>query len=167
MLPQLASGARGIVSYRTADGSVKVLGLALDISVNLAEGVQQTFVMGSYNAPGIDPISVDCTGSVSRVVPVNSSSSTQADQSQISAIDLGLQQQIQNVLSSQSVEVTVRDRVTDRVLGSIKEARFSGRSLSMGAQSLMTERLSFVGIWDGSYNNQQTAPLLGYLPSSA
>ena len=168
MLPQLLSGARGVISYKLADGTVKILATALDVNINVAEGQQQTFVLGSYNAPSIDPTGIDVTGSVSRVIPVNLPASASQVSPDLSAIDLGLQQQIQNVLISQAVDVTLTDRITDKVMGSIREARFSGSALNEGAQSVATQRISFVGIWDAGYNGtEQVASLLGYSSANA
>lgn len=173
MLPMLISGARGEISYTDASGTTRVLATALDINVSVADGQQQTFVVGSYNAAAIDPTGTDVSGSVSRVIPVNSGAApTGGGKStpitNLSDIDLGLQQRIQQILSSEAVTLTLTDKVTDKVVASVRECRFAGSGLNLAAQGLANKRISFVGIWDGGYNgNSNVASLLGYQSSNA
>ena len=163
MQPQLLSGARGVISVTDADGNENILGMVLDISINPVYGQQQTFVCGAFNATSIDPVSMDISGSLSRVIPISMAGQPTTPNPKFSAIDLGLMQSIQNALKAKSVVITLRDKITDKVMGSIRECRGSGESLSGSAQNLFTARTNFIGIFDGSYDNQQTAPKLGYL----
>jgi hypothetical protein len=163
MEPLLYSGARGRINYRDVNGNQRTLGIALDLSVSVNESVQQTFVIGSYNAPVLDPTAIDVSVSMSTVIPMNTATSSTTPATNISAIDLGLEASIQNVLVSQSVTIEIMDRITNKVLASIRECRFAGRSISTSATGVASARYQFSGILDaGRDGTENSAAKLGY-----
>jgi hypothetical protein len=166
--PLLHSGARGVVKYTDAAGNLKTLALALNIDVSINQGVRQTYVMGSKNPVMQDPLSIDVTCSVGRVVPVNSATSQDVSvESQMTAIGLGLEATINASLESESLTIQLVDKITGKVIANIKEARFAGRSMSVNAQDVASERINFVGIYDAGYDNENGGVLLGYDSSQA
>lgn len=161
--PLLFSGARGKVSYTTKDGVHKTLGLALDVNVSRSYGQQQTYVIGSYNPVAIDSTSIDVSVSLSRVIPVNEAGdSSKIASDRLTAIDLGLEVSIQDALTSEALTLDITDRITDKIIASVREMRFAGGSLGNPAQGLATERLNFIGTFDAGYNGANAGAKLGY-----
>lgn len=183
--PQLLSGARGIVSvtYRDDSGNAftKTLAVALDISVNVRESVRETYVMGELNPVALDPVAIDVDCSIGRVIPVNridAPSGTSTDltadasgtslnpkvnqtvnskTSAASAIQLGLEETINRILSHDTIDIEIKDKITGATIAMVKEARFAGRSISTGAGDVASERLNFVGIYDKGYGSENSA----------
>ena len=165
--PLLYSGARGRVSYVDVNGNQQTLGVALDINVSVQQTVQQTYVIGSYNAPALDPTSVSVSVSLSTVIPMNVPNSSAFAGDRASSIGLGLEPTIQNVLTSNAITIDLIDKITDKVIASVRECRFGGRTTSTNASGIATSRMNFVGIWVSSYNNEDGAAKLGYDDSAS
>lgn len=168
--PQLLSGTRGKISIKDANGTVRTLALIVDVDVSVRASVRETFVMGSENAVSLDPVGIEVDCSVGRVVPVNlpgaelngNKDGLAGDTAKTSAIALGLEQTIQTMLVSNTIEITLTDKITDRVIASVKEARFAGRSISTGAEGVASERLNFVGIYDSGNGGTENVTTTGY-----
>jgi hypothetical protein len=157
--PQLFSGARGII-YKDE----KAIAVAIDITVTVREGVRQTYVMGSYVPAAQDPTSIDVDCSIGRVIPLNPKDATSVTPP-ITSIDLGLEDKISDVLTAQSLTITIQDKISvggkQNIVASIREARFQGRNLGVNAADIANERLNFVGIYDSGFNGNQTV-VTGY-----
>lgn len=169
MVPLLLSGARGRISYTTPQGERRVLGMCLDIAIQVAESVQQTMVIGSYNPVTQDPTAIDVNVSLSTVVPVNPpNSSSQVDSTKLTGIGLGLEPSMQIVMSSEALTIDVIDAITDKVIASVRECRFAGRSTSTASTSLATSRYNFVGVLDAGYQGtENSGAKLGFDDSAA
>lgn len=180
--PQLLSGARGIVKTTAADGSQKTLAVALDISVNVRESVRETYVMGELNPMALDPVAIDVDCSIGRVVPVNRTgaalngakdglvgdaagtaanphvaSESNSNASAASAIQLNLEKTISEILTADTIQIDIYDKISGKAIASVKEARFAGRTISTGAGDVASERLNFVGIYDSGYDSENSA----------
>ena len=170
--PQLLSGARGVVKYVNSDGKQITLGIATDISINTRENLRPSYVIGEIGPVSIEPLSFDVDCSLGRLVPVNLPQSTEAipgrdktattpsipnspggRASATTALDLGLEERIDQILTAASIEILVFDKQSDKPVCQIKEARFTGRSLSVGTGDVAQERLNFVGIYDAANGN--------------
>jgi hypothetical protein len=166
--PQLLSGARGLVSYKDPNGNAVVLGIATDITINIRQAVRDSFVMGRPNAATLDPTAIDVDCSIGRLVPVNTmTNNTQPSAGQhvagngvgaATAIELGLEDLIVNMLSSNAIEIGIEDSITGVFTSSVKQARFTGRTLSDAAGDVANERLNFIGIYDSGTNGENSAP---------
>lgn len=173
------------VKYAKDDGSRVdlTLALALDISVNVRESVRETYVMGALNPVTLDPVAIDVDCSVGRVVPVNRRNAAEPGangapiagdaagttaspknavtgenglSSAASAIQLGLEETINRILTHDTVEIQIKDKITGKIIAVVKEARFAGRTLSTSTGDVANERINFVGIYDGGYENEST-----------
>jgi hypothetical protein len=172
--PQLLSGARGVILSGT-----NALAIATDITINVRHNVTPTFVIGDMNAAAIDSLAYDVDVSIGRVIPVNSANATPnpsktppvagSNQSTgsfdgapsvtaISAIGLGLEETIAAITSAADLYIVLQDRVTGATIASVQGCRFSGRTQSMNANAIATERLSFVGIYDAGYTGTNGTP---------
>ena len=165
--PQLLSGARGLIQKKDKDGNVVNLALATDISINVRENVATTFVIGSLNPVALDPTAVDVDVSIGRVVPVNRIDAAEqgdglaADSSQMTAISLGLEHEINQSLTSDDITIAIQDKITGKFIASVHNCRFAGRSMGSGAEDVASERLNFVGIYDSGYEGENSADI-GY-----
>jgi len=166
--PQLLSGARGLVSYKDSQGNPFTLAIATDITINVRAAVRDSFVMGRLNAATLDPTAIDVDCSIGRLIPVNTStlnSQPAAGKHTVgngvgatTAIELGLEELINNILSANAIEISLQDSVTGQFTSSVKQARFTGRTLSDAAGDVANERLNFVGIYDSGTNGENSAP---------
>lgn len=163
MKAQLFTGARGKITFvpKKADGSAAdavTLAFVTDVSVSENAGLRPTYVVGSLNPVGIEPLSIDVTCSVGRIIPINDAWKPDADGKLEAlpagtAIDRGLEPRINDILALHDVEINIVDKVTDKVVASVKNARFAGRSTSVSSGDVASERFNFVGIYDGHYDN--------------
>jgi hypothetical protein len=172
--PQLLSGARGLIqSLNTDTGQFETLGFATDITINIRQGVRQTYVVGRMNAGAIDSLTYDVDVSIGRVVPVNTTATGEgpvtadtARQQTATAVGIGLEPIIQTFVGSEDLSIALQDKVTGVYVSSIRNCRFSGRSLGTNANDIAQERLNFVGIYDTGYDGENAASLLGYETSN-
>lgn len=160
--PQLLSGARGLIKYVNSEGATITLGIATDISINTRESLRPSYVIGQIGPVSIEPLSLDVDCSIGRLVPVNL---TTGEYNSTSALDLGLEERIDKILTSAAIEIQIYDKASagseETLVSSIKEARFTGRSLSVSSGDVAQERLNFVGIYDAA-GPDQTADETGY-----
>lgn len=178
--PQLFSGVRGQFVFTKPDGAKTTFAFATDISVSVRHAVRPSYVLGDMNAIAIDSLSYDVDISIGRLVPVNSSDPTKATiktpgapeiepgqgygsaETLTTAIKAGLEVSIASILVSNSVDLDIIDRTTGKTIASVKECRFAGRSSSLNAQDVLTERLNFVGIYDAGYDGTSNSATIGY-----
>jgi hypothetical protein len=149
--PQLFSGARGRIVF---DG--KTLALVTNISVSENVALRPTYVVGEMNPVAIDPTAIDVSCSIGRIIPMNSSKS--ADKlGKTTAIDLGIEHKINDILSKDTVDIQILDlnpldtASTEKIIAVVKYSRYSGRSFSTNAGDIASENYNFVGILDGGY----------------
>jgi len=148
--PQLLSGARGLIKYIDSKGATQTLGIATDISINTRENLRPSYVIGQIGPVSIEPLSLDVDCSIGRLVPVNLTTGLPKS---VSAIDLGLEEKINEILTTAAIEIQIYDKSSTEgevLVSSIKEARFTGRSLSVSSGDVAQERLNFVGIYDAA-----------------
>jgi hypothetical protein len=186
--PQILSGARGVVGYTDADGITHQLAIATDITINVRAAVRDTYVMGNLNAMSLDPTMIDCDCSIGRVVPMNQAGAAQSagglapsvggwqsngQQSGTGAIELGLEQpvntttgaggeELDGILFANSLQITLTDEITGKVVGAVQQARFSGRTLNLGSGDVATERMNFTGIYDSGFDGENSGVQTGY-----
>lgn len=178
--PQLFSGARGQFVFTSPDGTKTTFAFATDISVSVRHAVRPSYVLGDMNAVAIDSLSYDVDVSVGRLVPVNNADPSKATLKEspvggiepganygaadkyTNAIKAGLEVSIANILATNSIDIDIVDRTTNKTIASIKECRFAGRSSSLNAQDILQERLSFVGIYDAGYDGTSNSATTGY-----
>lgn len=161
MKPQLFSGARGKITFKDSAGTDHVLAFVTDVSVSENAGLKPTFVVGSMNPVAIDPMSIDVTASIGRIIPMNlQTSSTALDQ--VTSIDLAFEEKINDILSKDSIEIQIEDKNTSKILVSVKYARFAGRSTSMSSGDTATERYNFVGILDAGRDGSGAVQEINY-----
>jgi hypothetical protein len=143
--PQLFSGARG---------QLRVNGVAIayitDVSVNIVNNVRAIHTFGAANARSIEPLSTTASVTIGRVIPVNDGSGNPVN---TSAINTGIEPVINQLLASEDISIDIIDKITQVTVASIKNCRFTGRSVSLSAQQVATERMTFVGIYDAANGN--------------
>lgn len=148
--PQLLSGARGKI---VVNG--KIWGYATDISIDAPVSVRAVHTLNSVSARSVETLQAGpCTVSIGRVIPVSNMDGTPLD---TSAINTQAAPTIINMLKSEDITIDLVDNVTGKTYASVRNCRFAGRSMSLSASSLASERLSFMGIYDaGSGTNTHT-----------
>lgn len=165
MKAQLFTGARGKITFvpKKDDGSAGTavtLAFVTDVSVSENAGLRPTYVVGSLNPVGIEPLSIDVTCSVGRIIPISDAWDGEGDSAKPlpagTAVDRGLEPRINDILALHDVEINIVDKVTDKVVASVKNARFAGRSTSVSSGDVASERFNFVGIYDGHYDNSNS-----------
>jgi len=167
MKAQLFSGSRGKITMKK-DGVETTLAFVTDVSISENAGLRPTYVVGSLNPVGIEPLSLDVSCSVGRIIPISTASGNPAAQSKITAIDHGLEPVINQILAMDDLEINIYDKAlsadgTDRIIASVKYARFAGRSTSLSSGDVGSERFNFVGILDaGDGGDSNAADELGY-----
>ncbi len=162
MKPQLFSGARGRISFRDSGGNSQTLALVTDLTITDNAGLRPTFVVGAEGPVSIEPLAMDVTASIGRIIPMNK----QADSSALdrtTSIDLGFEEIFRQILAKDHVEITVEDKnpadpSKPQILGVVRYARFSGRTTALNAGDVGSERYNFVGIFDAGYNATSNAP---------
>lgn len=153
--PQLFSGARGQIKV-----AGKVLAFITDISIDAPQQVRAVHTFGSMNAKSVEPLqSGPVSVSFGRVIPVNDSTGAAVDSS---LIGLSIEPTIQAMLSADDIDVEILDNTTKTTYALIRNCRFAGRSLSMSASQLATERIQLMGIYDagrvGADGGSQNTP---------
>lgn len=160
-LPQLFSGARGKIIVTKADGTDMTLGVATDISVDIRNDIRPTMVVGSLNPVALDPMGVDVSASIGRIIPVTANPTTptaatlnpQPKVNEVTAIDYGFEAAINDILETDGLTITIQDQTTGQVLACIRGARFTGKSMSLSTGDIGNERYQFVGIYDSANGN--------------
>lgn len=138
--------------------------------------------MGELNPMALDPVAIDVDCSIGRVVPVNRSdaaagtepnklkgdapgtadnphaaAASNGNASAASAIQLNLEKTINEILTADTIQIEIYDKISDKPIASVKEARFAGRTMTAGAGDVANERLNFVGIYDAGYSSENSA----------
>jgi hypothetical protein len=189
MKPNLFSGARGEIQFTRTDASGKAITTTLafvtDVSISVSQNLRPSFVIGEIGPKSIEPLGSDANASIGRIIPINqtapattaatnTATATPAAtgtkppaRADMNAIELGLEPITNQLLSSDTVEIVIYDKGSQAdgkniAIGSLKYARFAGKSMSMSSTDLATERYNFVGIWDSSYSSTQTGDEIGY-----
>jgi len=166
--PQLLSGARGLIQVLdTSTGQFNTIAFATDITINTRQGVRQTFVVGRMNAGSIDSLTYDVDILIGRVVPVNTQGEGAVDEGAArpdtaTALGIGLEPLIATFVASEDISIAIQDKVTSQYTSSIRNCRFSGRSLGTNANNIAQERINFIGIYDTGYSDENAASSLGY-----
>lgn len=156
--PQLLSGARGLIKrYNPNTQQFEPLAFATDISVNVRIGNNPTYVMGNMNPRMIDPISYDVDVSVGRVIPMNAPDNSNPRSSTVTAIGIGLETIIAQMVSAEDIVISLQDKVTGKHLTSVHGCRFAGRNIRAGATDIGAESINFVGIYDSGYEGENAA----------
>ena len=161
MKPQLASGARGRISFMDSNGKITVLGFVTDISISESAGLRPSYVVGSINPVSIEPLSLDVNCSIGRIIPINAQTSS-ALLSNVTSFDYKFQEAIADILGKDHVEIILEDKNsangTPNIIGVVKYARFAGMSINTNAGDVSSERYNFVGIFDGGYKGSANGP---------
>lgn len=156
--PQLLSGARGLIKrYNPNTGAYDALAFATDITVNVRVGENATYVVGSMNPATIDPTSYDVDVSIGRVIPMNAPDSQNPRSSTVTAIGIGLETIISQMVSAEDLVIALQDKVTGKYISSVNGCRFAGRSIRTGATDIGAESINFVGIYDTGYDGENGA----------
>lgn len=169
--PQILTGARGLIQLLdVSTGQFNTIAFAIDININIRQGVRTTYVVGKMNPGAIDSLTYDVDVSVGRVIPVNTAGTTgegPVDESTArpdtaTALGVGLEPLITTFVSSEDLSIAIQDRVTSNYISSVRNCRFAGRSFGTNANDVAQERLNFIGIYDTGFNDENAANLLGY-----
>lgn len=156
--PQLFSGARGKITFKDSDGTVHILALVTDVSIQESAGLRPTFVIGAEGPVTIEPLSLDVTASIGRIIPMNNADGSA--RTLITSIDYKFEEIMSTITQRDSLEITIYDTKSsdgEKILASVKYARFSGRSTSLNSGDTASERYNFVGILDAGYGAQANA----------
>lgn len=179
--PQLFSGARALISYENSAGKIIPMAIATDVSVNTRDNIRPSFVVGQLGPISLEPLSIDVDCSIGRLIPMNGAGKTGDEtglpgrqpsedgppgdlkgKSLVTAMDLGLEERINQILTADSIKITIVDSITNKTIAVVREARFSGRSMSLNSSDIGNERMNFVGIYDSGYDNKNTSETTGY-----
>jgi len=154
MKPQLLSGARGQIKI-----AGQVLAYVTDVSIDSPQSVRAIHTFGAANARSVEPLQAGpCSVSIGRVIPVNKADGTAVDSSMVAA---GIEPTIQALLTADDIEVELIDKVTGKTYACVKNCRFAGRSFSLSASNLASERISLMGIYDAGRDGQNSPTQLG------
>jgi len=177
MKPQLFSGARGKISFTDSDGRTSVLALITDVSVSENAGLRPTYVIGDIGPVSIEPLSLDVTVSVGRIVPMNKAEAPAGQAKaeplpQTTAYDLRIEDIYSTILNRDHVEILIEDTrpalsaggpAQNQIIAKIKYCRFAGRSTNVSSGDVAQERFNFVGILDGGFGgNANTEESINY-----
>jgi hypothetical protein len=165
MKPQLLSGARGKITFKAPNGELKVLGFVTDVSISEHEGLRPTYVVGSMNPTTIEPLSIDVSVSVGRIMPINGANGQILDK--YTAIDHEFEASINAILALDHCEITLEDKnpadpTNPKIIAAIKYCRFSGRSMSLSSGDVASERYNFVGLYDGGRGGDTNTAEINY-----
>jgi hypothetical protein len=165
--PQLASGARGVITFKDSAGNPITLGYATDITLNRRDQLMPTYVIGEYGPKTLEPLAIDADCSIGRFIYVNSSSAsgTPADGKATNTYSLKFEELYKDLGSAAAVEIALIDK-NNQPIGTLKEARFTGRSLSVNSGDVARESLNFVGIYI-AVGTRQVAEKTGYETAAA
>jgi len=159
MKPQLFSGARGAIYIKDQTTPVAFV---TDISVSVQANVRPTYVIGSLNPVGLEPLSEDVNVSIGRIIPINSSNAKtvvspafEASKDKFTAIDYGHEERMNAILTADSIDIAIMDKVTQKTIAFIRYCRFAGRTTSMSMGDIANERYQFVGIYDSANNSSE------------
>ena len=160
--PQLLSGARAVI--KREDGTV--LGVATDVTVNVRSAIRRAYVLGSLNPVDNTPISYDVDGTIGSFVPVNALDDAEASIFK-SAIAYGLNKPINEILTSEDVNIIVYDKARpgkpEREVMSIRNARLTTDTINVPVDGEATARWAFIGIYDAGLDGTENSPPdLGY-----
>jgi len=158
--PQVFSGARGRITFKDSDGKDHVLALVTDVSISENAGLRPTFVVGAEGPVGIEPLSMDVTASIGRIIPMNDITSSEARKA-ITSIEHRFEEVMSTIMTRDHVEITIEDTKSNegnRILAVVKYARFAGRSTSVNSGDVGSERYNFIGIFDAGYGANSNAP---------
>lgn len=148
MRPQLFSGTRAKLVI-----AGKPLGFITDISVNVDANVRGVHTLGAPNARSVEPLSIACSASFSRVIPVGQPGAA-IDSSMIA---MGIEPLIGQLTTASDITLLLTDDVTGNVVASINNCRFAGRSMNASAGQIATERVNLVGIYENGNGNSPKA----------
>jgi hypothetical protein len=143
--PQLFSGARGELSI---DG--RVVAYVTDVSVNITANVRAVHTFGAANARSVEPLSTGANVSIGRVFPLNRPDGSAVNTSDIA---IGIEPIISLLLASDDITVSLIDKITNQSVASVRNCRFGGRNMTVGAQNLTNERIQLIGIYDAAGGN--------------
>lgn len=164
--PQLASGARGQITFKDSADTSVVLGYATDITINRRDQLMPTYVIGEYGPKTLEPLSVDADCSIGRFVHVNTSTTSGTGSgSATNTYALKFEEIYSKLGSASAVEISLFDK-NNKEIGTLKEARFTGRSMSVNSGDVARESLNFVGIYI-AVEGKQVAEKTGYETSAA
>lgn len=147
--PQLFSGARGKLTIVGLKGAVTIAYIT-EVSVTVNSNVRAIHTFGAPNARSVEPLSTSCSVSIGRVIPVNKPDGTSAN---TSSVNNGIEPIINEMLYAEDIQVQLVDRITGVTIADVKNCRFTGRTLSVGASNVATERITLVGIYDAANGN--------------
>jgi hypothetical protein len=174
--PQLLSGVRGIFQKSNPKtGVLETVAFVTDVSVNRRVGTRVTYVVGRMNGAAIDSLSIDVDVSIGRVIPMSDvqgsaqnpwvppvgSGQTGAKVGP-TAIESGLEPTIASMTTNDDFTLAIYDEATGQYVSSVRHCRFAGGSIGMGAGDIASERLQYVGIYDGGYAGTENAATTGY-----
>lgn len=146
-VPQLFSGARGQL---LVDG--KLIAFVTDVTVNIQANVRAVHTFGAPNARSVEPLSYGASVTIGRVIPLNDPSGNPVDTSTISANFNGIEPVVNQMLLAEDIEITLQDSLTGQTVADVRNCRFAGRTLSLSAQQIASERIQLVGIFDAKDN---------------
>jgi hypothetical protein len=146
MKPQLFSGARG----KLIINGTTTIAYVTEVSVTVNSNVRAVHTFGAPNARSVEPLSTSCSVSIGRVVPVNKPTGEAAN---TSAINNGIEPIINQMLYAEDISVELQDSITGATIASVKNCRFTGRTLSVGAGNIASERITLMGIYDSANGN--------------
>jgi len=146
MKPQLLSGARGQLKING-----KVLAMVTDVSIDAPASVRAVHTFGSVSARSVEPLQAGpCSVSIGRVIPLNNQKGEAVESS---AIAMNIEPTIQAMLTAEDITVELVDKITGKTYASVLNCRFAGRSMSVSAGNLASERISLMGIYDSASGN--------------
>lgn len=165
MQPQLFSGARGKISYTYTDSAgnkaTDVLAFVTEVSVSVQDGLQPTYVIGQIEPKSIEPLSIDVSCRIGRMIPINTTTGELIENA--NSIGQHFEFSIDQILTKDSVDITIEDKITGKTLGIVKHARCAGRSTSTSSGDIARESYNFIGIFDGGYGgDSNTATEINY-----
>jgi hypothetical protein len=130
----------------------KVLAYVTDISIDAPQSVRAVHTFGAPNARSVEPLQAGpCTVTLGRVIPVNDSKGKAINTSLIAE---GIEPTISAMLTADDITINLLDKETGATYASVRNCRFAGRSMSLSASQLASERIQLMGIYDaGRVNN--------------
>lgn len=152
--PQLLSGARGQLKVNG-----KALAYITDVSIQVSMSVRPVHTFGALNARSVEPLqAAPVQVTIGRVIPVNDAAGTSVN---TSAIADNIEPIIGNMLLADDMSVDLYDKITGKTIASIRNCRFAGRSQTLSASQLASERIQLMGIYDAGPTENGNSPKIG------
>lgn len=153
-LPKIMSGARAIFRINN-----KVVAFATNVNYSVSHPHQAVNVLGRYSTARHEPVGAEVSFGCTAMRFTATAGKGNSPQKKGAE---NIMPRLQDILSTDELQVEIIDRATDETLLMVSRAKMTQRSGSMGSRDLLSESWQFVGIVaedsDSGPQNESSAP---------